>query len=352
MRPATPAWLRQSASLGQEASEGDGLNKAFFVSVASDEQLVELLGFGEATAGPPTHRSEASKDPAGVQRSVAPAPSSVSSQTASSDLQNAINRGGKAPSQHPSSAPDFGKKHRQLAAYRCSPMLLPSSRCAAQQSTKKSPAGLDGLRGSELPRADWGRASSKCLKTLSKTPKDALGKLHNAAKVPPTNAPSQAARKSSKGGGDPLCLTLVKQPILDLEAFVTDAPSSSPTPPVAQDSKPNGHNCPMQAHVGLLSHAIRTSSGSSASPLIGSHVAALTQKGIPSGKCSGFEALKVSGGHSSQQQRASGIDCNKGSPSESQDLRSSVLLEKSKQRQFSLDSFASCQVKTCRGKVA
>lgn len=52
----TPVWLKQSASLKQDTRGNDGLSKAFFLSVASDEQLVELLGFGQETL-PATNRS-------------------------------------------------------------------------------------------------------------------------------------------------------------------------------------------------------------------------------------------------------------------------------------------------------
>ncbi|KAL8429209.1 hypothetical protein ACSSS7_006739 [Eimeria intestinalis] len=63
MSPSTTAWLRQCASLSEEPQESDGLNKAFFVSVASDEQLVELLGFDQAPPERPTHTSAASLTP-------------------------------------------------------------------------------------------------------------------------------------------------------------------------------------------------------------------------------------------------------------------------------------------------
>ncbi|KAL8439905.1 hypothetical protein Efla_006524 [Eimeria flavescens] len=70
MKPSTPAWVSQSASLQEGPHEGDGLNKAFFMSVASDEQLVELLGFSQSAKEPPPN--ETPVDPQGPLSSAIP----------------------------------------------------------------------------------------------------------------------------------------------------------------------------------------------------------------------------------------------------------------------------------------
>lgn len=193
MGPPTPAWLRQSASLSQQTRETDGLNKAFFISVASDEQLVELLGFGEAPEAPATYRSTASSLPTEVQRSLCPAAFVAQRHTGVSKVWGASQSHGSGASPG-ESTPLYGSERspKSPVPQHSSPFQLPCSRHARQPSGCRLSGDREKANFVSSPMATrlsctTANAPSGTLCAAKKSPTDSSGDSHDASGSPPTN---------------------------------------------------------------------------------------------------------------------------------------------------------------------
>lgn len=178
MGPSTPAWLKQSASLGQGAEESDGLNTAFFMSVASDEQLVELLGFGQGAAGPPTHRSAVSAVLPSVDSSVCSSALPTLSQRVAGKASNAGECNDSIPFEVNAAGFDKESFAMHLATKQSSTVHLPSLRAAELrpgQALLKAPKSkyVSG-RALLLPKDERATASTEAPDGVEESPSEVL----------------------------------------------------------------------------------------------------------------------------------------------------------------------------------